>query len=104
MSKVTPTELSDRRRLARFFRRNAYCRRPDSTRQQKGRRSYHKGWEVRLVLKDEDEVALVCALIRKVGFNPGRPFRKGRKWIVPVYGQEAVESFRAWSELLEVHS
>jgi len=103
MSSVTPTRLSDRRRLGRFFNRNAYCRRPDLARQQEGHLSYRKGWEVRLVLKDEDEVWLVSNLIRRVGLNPGKTFQKGRKWIVPIYGQEAVESFQEWSDLVEKH-
>jgi hypothetical protein len=78
MSSVTPTQLSDRRRLGRFFNRNSYCRRPD-----------------------EDEVGLVNMLIRRVGLNPGKSFAKGKKWIVPIYGREAVESFQQWSELVE---
>ena len=98
---MTPTRLSDRRRLGRFFNRNAYFRRPDRARQQGGHRAYRKGWEVRLVLKDEDEVGLVSSLIRQVGLNPGRAFRKGRKWIVPIYGKEAVVSFQEWGQLLE---
>lgn len=101
MSSVTPTQLSDRRRLGRFFNRNSYCRRPDEDRLQEGHRAYRKGWEVRLVLKDEDEVGLVNPLIRRVGLNPGKAFQKGKKWIVPVYGREAVESFQQWSELVE---
>lgn len=101
MSSVTPTRLSNRRRLGRFYNRNAYCRRPDEARQQEGHRSYRKGWEVRLVLKDEDEVGLVSGLVRQVGLNPGKAFQKGRKWIVPIYGQEAVESFQEWSNLVD---
>lgn len=101
MSSVTPTHLSDRRRLGRFFQRNSYCRRPDADRQQEGHRSYRKGWEVRLVLKDVDEVGLVSTLIRRVGLNPGKAFQKGRKWIVPIYGEEAVTSFLEWRELVE---
>ena len=48
-----------------------------------------------------DEVGLVNMLIRRVGLNPGKSFAKGKKWIVPIYGREAVESFQQWSELVE---
>lgn len=53
------------------------------------------------MLKDEDEVGLVSSLIRRVGLNPGKAFAKGRKWIVPIYGEEAVKSFLEWSELVK---
>ncbi len=105
MAEASANRRSDQRRLARFFNRNAYCRKPDSSRQQEGYSQYKKGWEVRIILKDEDEVAIVTRLLWKVGLAPGKPFRKSRRWAVPVYGQEAVTSLQAWgAELRDTES
>jgi hypothetical protein len=95
---VSPSKASLQRRLARFYRRNAYVREPRGERVEEGRRSYRKGWEVRFVLRDLDEVAIVEKLLRELGFNPGRPFPKHSRWVVPAYGEEAVKSLRAWAD------
>lgn len=84
------------RRLARFYRRNAYTREPKAERLEDGHRSYRKGWEVRFVLRDLDEVTIVEGLLRQLGFNPGKPFAKHRRWVVPVYGEDVVNSLRRW--------
>jgi hypothetical protein len=104
MPRPSPRRRSDERRLGRFFNRNAYCREPDACRQLEGYRKYKKGWEVRLVLRDEDEVAIVCSLLWRVGLSPGKPFRKSRRWVVPVYGEEAVRLIRKWGEALSADS
>jgi len=103
MAKVSASRRSSQRRLGRFFNRNAYCRVPNPSRQKKeGYTNYKKGWEVRLILRDEDEVSIVCGLLWRVGLAPGKPFRKSKRWAVPIYGEEAVTSLRAWgAELLE---
>jgi|FLOH01.1.fsa_nt_gi hypothetical protein len=102
MAKLSVSRRSDQRRLGRFFNRNSYCREPDAARLTEGYSKYKKGWEVRLILKDEDEVALVCRLLWKVGLIPGKAFSKSKRWAVPVYGEEAVRQLRDWgAELLE---
>ena len=98
MPRASASLRSAQRRLGRFFNRNAYCREPDAQRLAEGYTKYKKGWEVRLILKDGDEVAIVCSLLRKVGLAPGKSFRKGNRWAVPIYGEEAVSSLRKWGE------
>jgi len=101
MAKVSTSRRSDQRRLGRFFNRNSYCREPDASRLKEGYAKYKKGWEVRLILKDEDEVALVCRLLWKVDLMPGKAFSKSKRWAVPIYGEEAVLHLRSWgAELL----
>ena len=101
MAKASAARRSDQRRLGRFFNRNAYCRVPDAERIQEGCSNYKKGWEVRLILKDEDEVAIVSSLLYRVGLVPGKAFRKSKRWAVPIYGKRAVLCLKEWgAELL----
>jgi hypothetical protein len=105
MAKASAARRSDQRRLGRFFNRNAYCRIPDAQRMQEGYTKYKKGWEVRLILKDEDEVAIVNGLLWRVGLVPGKAFRKSKRWAVPIYGEKAVLCLQEWgAELLENES
>ena len=98
MAKASASLRSAQRRLGRFFNRNAYCREPDAQRLAEGYTKYKKGWEVRLILRDEDEVAIVSSLLWKVGLAPGNSFRKGKRWAIPIYGEEAVLSLRKWGD------
>jgi len=94
---VSRTKASLQRRLARFYQRNAYTREPQPLRLLEGHRAYRKGWEVRFILRDLDEVTIVESLLRQLGFHPGKPFAKHSNWVVPVYGQEVVESLQEWA-------
>ncbi|MBL8861469.1 MAG: hypothetical protein JNK02_05600 [Planctomycetes bacterium] len=80
-------------RLRTLFERNACVRMPDPGRLDEGYQVYKKGWEVRLVLEDDGELDDARRLLDQAGFRPGKPYRKGLKWIQPVYGREAVERF-----------
>ena len=87
---------SDLALLAGFFRRNGYTRWQDAGRQRREDYwGYKKGDEVRLVAESLRELALIRRLLRRAGFRPGRPFRKGRQYRQPVYGRQAVASFLA---------
>ncbi|HEV3023661.1 MAG TPA: hypothetical protein VGX76_14400 [Pirellulales bacterium] len=84
----------DRALLAGFFRRNGYTRWQDARRKQReGYNIYKKGDEVRLVAESLRELALVRRLLRRAGFRPGRPFRKGNQYRQPLYGRQAVARF-----------
>lgn len=54
---------------------------------------YKKGSEVRLVLASAAAVKEVQALLREVGLNPGKPFRKHSRYVQPIYGAASVEWF-----------
>ena len=82
------------RQLGRYFRRNGYVRRQNSSRlASEGYERYKKGDEVRLVAETGAELRLIRRLLRELGFKPGRPFRRGRQYRQPVYGRQEVERF-----------
>ena len=88
--RVAPRVLA---RLASFYRRNSCLRVPDSARLAEGHRVYKKGCELRLILEDARELAEARRLLAAAGFRPGRPYRKGPRWVQPLYGHEAVARF-----------
>ena len=81
--------------LVELIERNSYFRQPNVERRQIEKAAYKKGWELRLVLNNEDEVALADQLIRQSGLRPGRPFGKWGRWVIPMYGRRMVEVVQA---------
>ena len=80
------------RRLSAVFRRSGYVRRQSSRRlAAEGYRRYKKGDEIRFIATSRSELATVRRLLRRAGFQPGRPFPKGRRFAQPVYGRAAVQ-------------
>ena len=88
------TLATAKRRLARTFRRNGYCRRPNEDRRSsEGYDNYKKGYEVRLLAKNEKDLAKLREALRVAGFRVVNPFQKAKQWVQPVYGQDAVTWF-----------
>jgi len=86
--------LSAGKQLLEFFNRNGYIRRPDlKTRKEIGCGRYKKGWEVRLTAKTYKELDLIRKLLDEVGLKKGKPFKKEKSSIQPIYGKQAVEWF-----------
>ncbi|MBI4878863.1 MAG: hypothetical protein HY812_04270 [Planctomycetes bacterium] len=82
------------RALGWYFRRNGYVRRQNAKRVAKeGWQQYKKGDEVRLVANSAVELRILRRLVVQVGLKPGRAFRKGRQYRLPIYGREAVARF-----------
>ena len=83
------------RRLAALFHANGYVRRPNPDKKSVGREhgTYHKGYEVRLVLVSERELTEVRELLDLLGFKLANPHTKGKMFRQPVYGKQAVEAF-----------
>ena len=78
--------------LSAVFRRNGYVRRQSSHRlAAEGYRRYKEGDEIRFIAASRSELASVRRLLRRAGFEPGRPFTKGRQFAQPVYGRTAVQ-------------
>lgn len=82
-------------RLLEIYMRNGYARTPNAERRTREKALYKKGWEIRLVLKNENELAEVRRLLRQAGIEPGRPFMKSKQWVQPLYGKEVAEKFEA---------
>lgn len=87
------------RQLADLFRRNGYVRPPAAKRRAGvGPGRFRRGFEVRLTAGSKSELRLIQHLLRQAGFQPGRPFVKGRQFRQPVYGRDALERFLALIE------
>lgn len=85
--------------LVEFFERNSYMRVPNEKRlEEETYKEYKKGWEIRLVVKTQEETAMIRQLLQQVGLKGGKPFRKHSRWVQPIYGKKAMEQFKAWQE------
>ena len=80
-------------KLKGIFQRNGYIRVPSEARRKMGRQAYKKGYEVRLVAKDAEELLSIRLALTQIGFKPGKPFAKRSQTIQPVYGKKVVEFF-----------
>jgi hypothetical protein len=83
--------------LKQLFQRNGYVRRLDAERRREEGPKYHKGDEVRLIARDDAELARIRRLLVQADIKPGSPYRKHSRIVQPVYGREAVERFLAWT-------
>ncbi len=82
-------------KLKAIFRRNGYIRVPIEARRKMQGRKYKKGYEVRLVAEEQEELDDIRIALTRIGLKPGKPFAKGSRTIQPVYGKEAVDFFKA---------
>ena len=83
---------SPKKELTKLFWRNGYVRWQDPARAADPR-LYKKGDEVRLVAVSKQELAHIRRLLREAGFEPGKPFAKGRQYRQPIYKKDAVARF-----------
>lgn len=81
--------------LADFIRANSYARVPDETRQEEGWGSYKKGYELRIVVKSQEDLKQVRKLLQDASIKPGKAYRKAQQWVQPVYGKAAVNQLTA---------
>lgn len=87
------TKNSARDLLTTVYHRNGYLRLPDLERREREKASYKKGWEVRLVAKDETELQEIRQAVDALDFKLAKPFPKATQWIQPIYGYDAVHEF-----------
>ena len=83
-------------RLTTLLQRNGCFRFPRQDLRQKLGQRYKKGWETRFVLESVTELLEVRRLVHRLGLRPGRSYRKGNKWVQPIYGEHAVKCFSSW--------
>jgi hypothetical protein len=79
--------------LKQFFQQHGYVRVANETRKEQLGQKYKKGYEVRLVVKTQSELAHIRQLLHQIGFKAGKPFQKHSRIVQPIYGQSAVEWF-----------
>lgn len=82
--------------LVSAFQKNGYLRFPDPDRRKLETRNYKKGFEIRIVVESKSGVAPLARLCRQLELKPGKPYSKGERWVLPIYGREAVERFQKW--------
>lgn len=75
--------------LARQYGARVNVRVPDLERR-KSDQAYKKGWEARIPVDDDAQMAELLARLAKHGIAHGRPYAKLRQRVVPVYGKAPV--------------
>lgn len=73
------------------FLKAGYVRWRDPKKLLRAPKSYKKGYEIRFPLQTGTEGRLLMKALRALEIEPGRPFAKHSRIIVPVYGREQVE-------------
>jgi hypothetical protein len=90
---ASPLEESPEALLKDFFDKYGYVRVFNPQRKEELGDHYHKGHEVRLVARDENEAAELRRLILLVGLKPGNAYKKHSRVVQPIYGKAAVDWF-----------
>jgi len=78
-----------------WFERCGYLRRYDPERRAREGQGYKKGFEVRFVLESKAALPVLRRLLTAAELRPGKPFRKHRRIVQPVYGAKTVEWFES---------
>lgn len=80
--------------LEKIFLRNGYVRIKNSSKVEESRTQvYKKGYEVRLIAKDEAELELIRTAISSLDLHVAKSFLKGKQIVQPIYGEEITRTF-----------
>jgi len=82
--------------LRYFFKWKGHVRWPNPKRRRQDGQKYKKGYEIRLVVKTREELRQMRQQLRRAGFKLGKPFKKAKQIVQPIYGKQAVERFLSW--------
>jgi len=98
-TELKETQLA-RQFLEEIFQRNGYLRirNPDKWKLS-GSSNYKKGFEIRFVSKNEDELKKIQASISSIGFKICKPYLRGGHMVQPLYGKEIALQFQALKRL-----
>jgi len=81
--------------LRYYFCCNGCFRAPNiARRKREGCRNYKKGYEIRFVADNKEELQKIRSLLRKAGFKTGKPYSKRSQIVQPIYGKNFYEEFR----------
>ncbi len=97
--RVAVTKSKPPAELVRAFSERGYVRVRAPRAAAEGPKS-HKGYEVRIPVRDSATARRLAKLVREVGLRPGKPYTAGRRVVLPIYGRVAVESFARWVKRL----
>lgn len=84
--------------LTKYFNRNGYMRIPNEYRRKIEKAEYKKGYEIRFVAKSDSELSEIRQALKKVKFKFGKPFKKNKQIILPVYGKQLFDKFKVMLE------
>lgn len=80
-------------RLKYFYERNGNSRTPNLLRRKNEGQLYKKGYEIRLVAKNETELEEIRELLISAKIFPGKPYSHGSQFVQPIYGKQSFEKF-----------
>lgn len=89
-------KLKAKLKLVKYFLRNGYLRFPNENLRKLKGKHYKKGYEVRLVANDENELVEINSLVEEAGFRVRKPFKKHNRFIQPIYGKKIVAKFQIY--------
>jgi len=81
-----------RRDVIRAYLRAVYLQR-GLLKIKRAAKTSHSGWEIRLAARSPAEAHKIVRLLKALGLTAGRPFRKGNRIVVPLYGESQVHLF-----------
>jgi len=71
-----------------------YCiRKPIYKRRKLLKSDYKKGYETRISIKDIDEVRMMKSILIMKCITSGKPYKKHKRYILPIYGEEKTTAF-----------
>ena len=93
MSARSNSSTTTKARLREWFDRSGWVQGgPDPSKRAKGKDNYKRGYEVRMSAAPK-ELAQLQRLLKSAGIEPGAPFAKSSRLVVPIYGREQTERF-----------
>jgi len=79
--------------LVMMLTRSGCVRVPNVDRRQQENQLYKKGYEIRLRLRDDEELKQVRDCLKVFGLKPGKPYAHGGQVVQVAYGKEALNIF-----------
>lgn len=83
------------KKLGWYFLRNGYLRLPNEKLRKERGGDYRKGYEIRFVANNKNELKEIRSLLKEANFKPGKHFEKFNQFVLPVYGKESFFRFKS---------
>lgn len=83
------------KKLGGYFLRNGYLRLPNEKLEKERAGDYRKGYEIRFVANNKNELKEIKSLLKEADLKPGKHFEKFNQFVLPVYGKESFFRFKS---------
>ena len=87
------SKIKAKRWLRNLSKHGAYSRYPHPARREELGQKYKKGYEIRLLVRSEEQIHTTQLALAELGFTGGKPFKKNTRWVIPIYGKDRVKRF-----------